>query len=269
MKLELVFDGADVISTSDLWIDVDRVIAYEMYHAMMSASGMNFRSMPSWFKEGTAEYLSGAKERLSQSVRMVGASNLVNMLDSSSGGGGSHFYSSAYAATMFLDAKLRAQGKDMSDLMGTLTPSNNATTPMGNPVPVTGPTLDAALKIIFGASYGEKAFKNDFKTKGVSFINYVITKGGIGSIVEVNGVSGGMLSFGGSQTDAGFIPESGRPVNESNSFKYVWDSSTPIDSIYTNPYYLIDRTITNKGVMTFHRCQLWAKSLGSHANSNV
>lgn len=78
VQFELVFDEADVFTEDDLWIDVDRIVAHEMIHAMMSASGMNFYSMPTWFKEGTAEYLSGAKGRLTQSVSMVGANNLVH-----------------------------------------------------------------------------------------------------------------------------------------------------------------------------------------------
>ena len=55
VKFELVFDETDVFTEGDLWIDVDRIVAHEMVHGIMSASGMNFYSMPTWLKEGIAE----------------------------------------------------------------------------------------------------------------------------------------------------------------------------------------------------------------------
>lgn len=244
VRFELVFDEEDVFTDQELWIDVDRIVAHEMVHAMMSASGMNFYSMPKWFKEGTAEYLPGAKERLTQSVGMVGAERLVNMLDSTSGG--SHFYSASYAATMFLDAKLRQQGKTMKDFMGILVGSNG-NTPIGTTVSTPGPTLDAAFKQVFGANYGESQFKADFRNNGVAFINDVITKGGIGSIKEVSGETNGLLDFGASESNSGFIPDSGNTLDENDGFKYIWDSSTPYNSLNANPYVVIDTTISATG----------------------
>jgi flagellin len=55
-------DNADFFTTGSLWIDPDRIIAHEMVHAVMAASGINMSSMPGWFIEGSAEYLAGAKE---------------------------------------------------------------------------------------------------------------------------------------------------------------------------------------------------------------
>lgn len=162
---------------------------------------------------------------------------------------------------MFLDAKLREQGQSMKDLMLALTPSANATTPMGTNVPTKGPTIDEALKTLFGSSYGEAQFKADFKANGVTFISDIIPKGGIGSISEVDGVNGGGLTFGASKTDAGFIADSGNPVDTSNGFKYNWDSSTLYDSIYNLPYKAINRTITNTGEMKLQ--------MGANSNQNL
>ncbi|WP_108652164.1 flagellin N-terminal helical domain-containing protein [Dongshaea marina] len=41
----------------------DRIIAHEMVHAVMGRT-MNFNALPTWFKEGTAEFIHGADERV-------------------------------------------------------------------------------------------------------------------------------------------------------------------------------------------------------------
>ncbi|MEL4024098.1 flagellinolysin [Lysinibacillus endophyticus] len=235
VNYDLVFDEADVFTDGELWIDLDRIVAHEMTHAMMFASGMNYYGLPGWFKEGAAEYLAGAKERLTQSVTMLGANNVVNLLD----GSGSHFYSAGYAATMYLDAKLRSNGKTIADLMGVLAPQSHQNTPMGGTLPGRAPTLDEALKTIFGPSYGETVFKTEFRANGAAFISDVLTNGGIGSIAEVNGVDGnGMLTFDqATYTNDNFIADSGNPVDESDNFDFNWTNTTPYDNLYsTTPY---------------------------------
>ena len=82
---------------------------------------------------------------------------------------------------------------------------SNGNTPIGTTVSTPGPMLDAAFKQLFGANYGESQFKADFRNNGVAFISDVITKGGIGSITEVSGVTNGLLDFGTSQSNNGFI----------------------------------------------------------------
>lgn len=103
-------DNADVFTEGSLWIDEDRIIAHEMVHAVMAASGINMNSMPDWFVEGSAEFLPGAIERLRGSVSIIGVDSVVNKLTSTAKG--SHFYSAGYAATMFMDQKLREAGND-------------------------------------------------------------------------------------------------------------------------------------------------------------
>ncbi|MEY2631436.1 MAG: hypothetical protein RIR00_90, partial [Pseudomonadota bacterium] len=55
----------------------DRIIAHEMVHAEMSRS-MDFASLTSWFKEGLAEFIHGADERLVNDY--AGGGGLATML---------------------------------------------------------------------------------------------------------------------------------------------------------------------------------------------
>ncbi|GAA0746521.1 flagellinolysin [Clostridium oceanicum] len=91
----------------------DRVIAHELTHAVMSQT-MNFGELETWFKEGTAEFVHGADERLAQSIKSLGS---VSAVVSKIGNGakwpenaGSDEYSAAYLAVRYLDQQLDGEG---------------------------------------------------------------------------------------------------------------------------------------------------------------
>jgi flagellin len=89
------------------FISNDRIIAHEMVHAVMGRT-TNFRDLPTWFKEGTAEFIHGADERLKGDIAAAGS--IANLLSQASLSGGwigdSKHYSTAYAAVKYLDSKV-------------------------------------------------------------------------------------------------------------------------------------------------------------------
>jgi flagellin len=81
----------------------DRIIAHEMTHAVMDVN-MNTVSLASWFKEGSAEFICGAEDRLASDLgRVGGVANLVGEL-SQPWTGSSEQYSAGYAAVRYLDS---------------------------------------------------------------------------------------------------------------------------------------------------------------------
>lgn len=218
VKWELTIDEADFLTDSPLWISKDRIVAHEMAHAMMSASGMTWTSIPTWFKEGSAEYLAGANERLKNSISILGSTqNVVNAINSSSSS--SHFYSAGYVATKFLDKLLTdsGTGKSIKTFMQQL---------------ATGDTFEKTINEQLGMS--ESQFKSKFISEGAAFI----------STLDLSG-SGSIL--GDSLADENVIPDTSNPIT-GDHFKYVWSSSTGQSG--TSP--LISPTLSTNGDITFH-----------------
>ncbi len=145
----------------------DRIIAHEMVHAVMGRT-MNYASLPKWFKEGTAEFIHGADERLSGDIAVngggaTGRAAVVNAIDSWSGS--SLDYSAGYAAVKYLHNNVPG---GVAAVMGHL--SANA-----------GSTLDdafAALGLVSEANFIAK-----FKVSGAAFIGGLdLTNADTGSI---------------------------------------------------------------------------------------
>lgn len=87
----------------------DRIIAHEMVHAVMADQMSNFASLPNWFKEGTAEFIHGADERLKNDVSINGLASVVAVGASAIGGGwagNSQYYSGSYLAIKYLQKNL-------------------------------------------------------------------------------------------------------------------------------------------------------------------
>jgi flagellin len=87
----------------------DRIIAHEMAHAIMGRA-MNFVPLPSWFKEGAAEFIHGADERLSGDT--AGGTNVAGIVaafnaDDVSGSAG---YSGGYAAMRYMHERIGGEG---------------------------------------------------------------------------------------------------------------------------------------------------------------
>lgn len=147
------FGSGDTADGGTAFLYSDRVVAHEMVHAIMSRS-TNFGALPGWFKEGTAELIQGADERLANAVA-GGAAAVVNGVTNSG-----YTYEGAYAAARYLHATLKDAGVDggMKGLMTYLTQNQDA-------------TLDTALAAVTkGQIAGSAAFLTDFHAHGAAFI---------------------------------------------------------------------------------------------------
>ena len=110
----------------------DRIIAHEMVHAVMGRT-MNFAALPTWFKEGAAEFIHGAEERVYNDLLLAdgdGNNHFANadfatlansLVDDASWSGGSAEYSASYAAVRMMHEEIKANGgSGIKDLMGYL-----------------------------------------------------------------------------------------------------------------------------------------------------
>jgi flagellin len=162
-------DTADGGTSSSFYND--RTIAHEMVHAVMDRS-MNMVSLPKWFKEGTAELIQGADERLAGAVAGGGAAAVVTGAAASDPS-----YEGAYAASRYLHDKLKEAGVDggMKGLMTYLHAHQSA-------------NLDTALNAVTnGAIADSSAFMADFQANGAAFITTKMNltnadTGGIGGL---------------------------------------------------------------------------------------
>ncbi len=135
----------------------DRVIAHELVHATMGRT-MNFGALPSWFKEGTAEFIHGADERLfADSSGGTNFAAVVNEL--ASWENTSIDYSAGYAAVRYMHEQIKASGGNgIKDIMTYL--STNQTS-----------TLDDALTNASSGAFTSLAdFTSDFSTNGAAFM---------------------------------------------------------------------------------------------------
>ncbi|WP_153116280.1 flagellinolysin [Rhodocyclus tenuis] len=136
----------------------DRIIAHEMVHAEMSRS-MNFAALPSWFKEGMAEFIHGADERLVGDY--AGGAGLATILtafnaDDVSASAG---YSAGYAAVRYLHQSIKAHGGQGIKDITTYLAANPAA------------TLDAAISNASrGAFASLAAFGTAFNANAGTFV---------------------------------------------------------------------------------------------------
>jgi flagellin len=134
----------------------DRIIAHEMAHAVMSRS-MNFNPLPQWLKEGAAELIHGADERVAGAI--AGGSSVANIVSTIAGGG--FTYEGGYVASRYLHDKLKGLGVEggIKGLMQYLTQNQSA-------------SLDTALNAVSkGQIASQAAFLTDFGANGVNFVN--------------------------------------------------------------------------------------------------
>ncbi|SFN47378.1 flagellin [Formivibrio citricus] len=164
----------------------DRIIAHEMVHAVMGRS-MNFNSvgaLPSWFKEGAAEFIHGADERLSTDYN--GGAGLATILtafgnDDVSASAG---YSAGYAAVRYMHQKIKEAGGDgIKDIMVYL--NQNA-----------GSDLSQALTNASSGAFADLAgFKADFNADAGAFIGGMnLTNSDTGAIGGYDTDQGSVLS---------------------------------------------------------------------------
>lgn len=122
LKVELAdFDFA-TLSLSNGSLDIDRVVAHEMVHAIM-ANNMFIFGFPDWFVEGTAELIHGADERVNADIELISSQESFNSFFDLSQSVESTFYSVSYIAVKYLDFVIRENGgngiKDVFDYLKT------------------------------------------------------------------------------------------------------------------------------------------------------
>ena len=187
----------------------DRIIAHEMVHAVMGRS-MNFTALPNWFKEGAAEFIHGADERLA--IDYNGGAGLAGMLaafnaDSVAASAG---YSAGYAALRYMHDEIKAAGGDgVKDIMTYL--SANA-----------GSTLDQALANASGGAFAGLAdFGTQFNAAAAGYIASLdLTNADTGAIGGLDADGGAVKSAIGVLTDRG-TQYSEQPLT---SFQLTWPS---------------------------------------------
>lgn len=161
----------------------DRIIAHEMVHAEMSRS-MNFNALPSWFKEGSAEFIHGADERLAGDTAggtsVAGILAAFNADDVSASAG----YSGGYAALRYMHEKIKAAGgAGIKDIMTYLS---------ANPAA----TLDQALTNASHSAFANLAgFSASFNANAAAFVGAMnLTNADTGAVGGADVDGGTVLS---------------------------------------------------------------------------
>ncbi len=123
--------GDNTMTTAGGKMYNDRIIAHEMVHALMADQlGDDFYDMPTWFKEGTAELIHGADDRLEADVASAGGiQNVVDRAEALIGGaawnGDSLDYSASYLAVKYAIGHLDP-GKSIKDIFTAIKDGNDA-----------------------------------------------------------------------------------------------------------------------------------------------
>jgi len=187
-NLEMHFDMMDFTSVEipDATGQFDRLISHEMVHAVMNRT-VNMQSMPTWFKEGVAEFLPGADENLNANSGGV-LSATVSAWDSSA-----LHYATGYAMVRYMhDEIINNGGNGIEDILADM-----AATP--------GKTFAASLATL-GAGVGtagwasEADVRTDFQgASGTAYITALIA-GGTLSNADTGAIGGSDADGGGRAT---------------------------------------------------------------------
>jgi hypothetical protein len=188
----------------------DRIVGHEMVHAVQNnAFGMaKSASLPIWFKEGSAEFIHGADERLKISIVYDGKIDdamlqyIINrgvaLLNGDAWKGDSNEYSTGYLLMKYIDRNIKS-GLDMKNFMATVQSSTHS-------------GMDI-IKEAIEANTVFTSFDNfvaDFQANGANFVKTRIT-------LNIDGDEQDTGSIGGSD-HRGAIPLSAEDIfNESQA----------------------------------------------------
>jgi flagellin len=197
----------------------DRVISHEMVHAIMGRT-MNYASLPIWFKEGTAEFLPGADERIEYHIQnkgggMAGATAVAKALGDGTDKtwkNKSINYAAATIAVRFLHDDIKSNGHNggIKDLFADLQahPTEN---------------LDDALSHL--SSYQSvEDFADDFvkNKKGAEYI-YQLDQANKFNNTDTGGIGGADVDGGPVRTPETVIPDINHYQDEPlKHFKVIW-----------------------------------------------
>jgi len=147
----------------------DRILAHEMVHAVM-AKNMDISQLPFWFKEGVAEFIHGADDRVKADLAKFSSQADFNasFRTTSDSLESTKAYSAGYIAVKYLDFTIRQYGgigiREVFDLLKS------------------GKTINESLSIISANHTGLASlwnnlasFENKFEVVGFSGINSLLT----------------------------------------------------------------------------------------------
>jgi flagellin len=176
-------------------IQNDRIIAHEITHAIMGRN-MDWRNLPEWFKEGTAEYIAGAGERAHLALAYLSPQQLVSQA-AADWQGDSPQYAGAYLAVRFLDV-ITANGGGLKAIMGRLK---------------AGDSLDTAIaQVSEGAFPSTESFLRQWEKQGVAFLRSL----------DLSGKDPGAI---GQAKGPDVVPDVGRKANQPmQGFRIIWPS---------------------------------------------
>jgi flagellin len=163
------------------------------------ARTMNFSALPNWFREGTAELIHGADERLAGAIAGGGVAAVVTSV------GSGFSYEGSYAASRYLHHQLKEMGVagGIKAIMQHLD-QNQAD------------DLDDALNAVtaghLGAYADTAAFVADFTANGAAYIG-----------TEMNLTNGDTGAIGGFDADGGAVRTSPNVINDVNAYPDVLD----------------------------------------------
>ena len=182
----------------------DRIIAHELVHAVMGRT-MDFASLPTWFKEGAAELIHGADERLSTVLGSYSEDEVANAIDSWSSD--SLSYASGYAALRYLNQQTLGNG-GVKTVMTRLQ---------------AGDTLDQAINTASSGSYADtNAFLTDFKSMGGTFILSMDL-----SNTDTGAIGGADASFGATKTATSVIDDTVNLTDDPlTGFTEIWPDTS-------------------------------------------
>lgn len=186
----------------------DRIIAHEMVHAVMNDAlgALKMNAMQTWFKEGTAEFIPGADERLKNVIGTAGAidnakvtalaTRAIDLLNGAAWNGDDTDYSAGYIITKYMNSNLDV-GRTFADIMADIQASVAAG--------------DVAVEDAIGnntTSGSFNNFKTDFSNDAVAFISGLALEWG-GDEVDTGSIAGS--DYGGGALNAEDV------INESDA----------------------------------------------------
>lgn len=119
-------DGENSMTSGGGTMYNDRIIAHEMVHAIMADQmGDDFFDMPTWFKEGTAEFIHGADDRVEADGLAASVTRAVQLIGGAAWASTSLDYSASYIATKFIYMNLQG-GKTMADVFASIQDGDDA-----------------------------------------------------------------------------------------------------------------------------------------------
>ena len=175
-------------------IQNDRIVAHEITHAVMGRN-MDWAEVPTWFREGSAEYLAGGAERAHLALDGMSASEL-GVLAAEAWTGTSEQYAGAYLAVRYLDATTQTGG-GLKAIMARLK---------------AGDDLDAAITKVSGGTYaGASGFLDAWQAQAASFVDSI----------DLSGRTPGAI--GGATSGAQVVSDAKRNSNQPMAgFRVIW-----------------------------------------------